>query len=101
MTILMDHEFPGNVRELQNVIEHAFVICRGAVITVRDLPEYLRPGSPEQLPEAPSLEELESRLIVSTLRKHGWNRGLAAKELGMHKTTLWRKMRRFGIEPPG
>jgi len=101
MSILLDHNYPGNIRELHNVIEHALVICRGSVITVKDLPEYLRPHEPEQLPETPSLEELESRLIVSTLRKHGWNRGLAAKELGMHKTTLWRKMKRFGIEPPG
>jgi PAS domain S-box-containing protein len=100
MAILMDHDYRGNVRELQNVIEHGFVICRGSVITVADLPEYLRPRQAEHLPETPSLEELQARLIVSTLRKHGWNRGLAAKELGMHKTTLWRKMKRFGIEAP-
>ena len=101
MAILMDHDYPGNVRELQNVIEHAFVICRGSLIRVDDLPEYLRPNERDRVPEMPSLGELESQLIVSTLRKHGWNRGLAAKELGIHKTTLWRKMKRFGIEPPG
>ena len=100
MAILMDHDYPGNVRELQNVIEHALVICRSSLIRVDDLPEHLRPNERDRVPEMPSLGELESQLIVSTLRKHGWNRGLAAKELGMHKTTLWRKIKRFGIEPP-
>jgi PAS domain S-box-containing protein len=100
MAVLLDHDYPGNVRELQNIIEHAFVLCHESVIAAGDLPDYLRPGDLEPSPKSPSLEELESRLVLSTLRKHDWNRGLAAAELGMHKTTLWRKMKRFGIEPP-
>lgn len=100
LAILMDHDFPGNVRELQNVIEHAFVLCRGGVIILDDLPDYLRPASEDRLPVVPSLEALEARLIVATLRKHGWNRTAASAELGMHKTTLWRKMKRHNIKPP-
>lgn len=100
LAILMDHDYPGNVRELQNIVEHGFVISRSSMISVDDLPEYLRPHESDRLPESPTLKDLESQLIVSILRKHGWNRGLAAKELGMHKTTLWRKMKRFGIKPP-
>jgi len=100
LAVLMDHDFPGNVRELQNVIEHAFVLCRGSIITTDDLPDYLRPAAPRSQPETSQLADLEARLIESTLRKYGWNRSRAAAELGMHKTTLWRKMKRFGIEPP-
>jgi transcriptional regulator with PAS, ATPase and Fis domain len=100
MAVLMDHDYPGNVRELQNIVEHAFVLCHGSLITASHLPEYLRPTSSQDQREFPSMDELESRLILSTLRKHEWNRGLAADELGMHKTTLWRKMKRLGIEPP-
>lgn len=100
LALLMDHDFPGNVRELQNIIEHGFVISRGSIITADDLPENLRPSEPNRIPESPSLEELESRLIIAALRKHSWNRTRTAQELGMHTTTLWRKMRRFGIQPP-
>jgi len=100
LAILMDHDYPGNIRELQNIVEHGFVISRSSIISVDDLPEYLRPRDSDRLTERPTLKDLESQLIVSILRKHGWNRGLAAKELGMHKTTLWRKMKRFGIKPP-
>jgi PAS domain S-box-containing protein len=100
LAILMDHDFPGNVRELQNVIEHAFVLCRGGMIVLDDLPDYLRPTSEDRLPVVPSLGALEARLIVATLRKHGWNRTAASAELGMHKTTLWRKMKRHNIQPP-
>ncbi len=100
LSILMNHDFPGNVRELQNVVEHAFVLCRGSIVTTDDLPEHLRPAVPQSQPDISQLAELEARLIESTLRKHGWNRGLAAEELGIHKSTLWRKMKRFGIRPP-
>ncbi len=100
MAILLDHDYPGNIRELRNIIEHAFVLSRSSVIGVDDLPDYLRPDTPTAPDDAPSLEELESRLILSALRKHNWNRGDAAAELGIHKTTLWRKMKRFGITPP-
>jgi len=100
MSILMDHDYPGNVRELQNIVEHSFVLCRGSVVGVDELPDYLRPIEGSHQPEFPSIEELESRLILSTLRKHDWNRGLTASELGMHKSTLWRKMKRFDIRQP-
>jgi PAS domain S-box-containing protein len=98
---LMQHDFPGNVRELENVIEHAFVLCRSGSIQMRHLPEHLRVGiEPIELSESSNLDELEARFIRETLRRNGWNRTAAARELGIHKTTLWRKIKRLGIELP-
>ncbi len=103
LTILMNHDFPGNVRELENIIEHAFVLCRNGVILPEHLPQHLRPESSRDLssPSAANLQEIEAHFIRECLQRHNWNRAAAARELGMHKTTLWRKMKRLGIEPPG
>jgi transcriptional regulator with PAS, ATPase and Fis domain len=99
LAILMNYNFPGNVRELQNIIEHAMVLCRGAIIRARDLPDELKPAEAAEKLEADSMDDLEAKFIVSILRKHNWNRAAAADELGVHKTTLWRKMKRLGINP--
>jgi len=103
MKILMQHEFPGNIRELENVIEYGFVICHGSVIQKEHLPaELLAAG--ESAPQPPvagtdpiarSIDE-RSRLI-EVLRQTGGNMTKAAKELGIHRTTLWRKLRRYQI----
>ncbi|MEZ5359746.1 MAG: sigma 54-interacting transcriptional regulator [Candidatus Zixiibacteriota bacterium] len=98
LSILMNHEFPGNIRELQNAIEHAFVISRGGIIEPKDLPEHLAPSKAHPAPEAKSFEELEAEFIRSLLRKHNNNRGRVAEELGIHKTTLWRKIKKYGID---
>ena len=101
MAILMQHDFPGNVRELENIIEHAFVLCRGGVIHAIHLPEHLRPERGEEgIAETKSLDELEARFIVEALRRNDWNRLATARDLGIHKTTLWRKIKRLGIELP-
>ncbi|MCK5125513.1 MAG: sigma 54-interacting transcriptional regulator [candidate division Zixibacteria bacterium] len=100
LTILMNHRFPGNVRELQNIIEHAFIISHGPFINPQDLPKKIAPEKVNPVPEASSLNELEADYIHATLRKHNWNRTKAAEELGMHKTTLWRKMKKLGISTP-
>ena len=101
MAILMQHDFPGNVRELENIIEHAFVLCRGGAIHALHLPEHLRPAQrDEAIAQTRSLDELEARYIAEALRRNGWNRIETARELGIHKTTLWRKIKRLGIELP-
>ena len=107
MDILMRYDFPGNVRELQNIIEHAFVLCPGGMIQSEHLPKTLVPESEirpavfssSPLPKSP-LVDIERRHIFEILRKNGWNRTAAARELGIHKTTLWRKIRRLGLELP-
>ena len=100
--ILLAHDYPGNVRELENIIEHAFVLCHGGIIRPEHLPDPLRPAEGGPVPPgARTLQELEARFISDALRRNGWNRLATAKELGIHKTTLWRKMKQLGIELPG
>jgi PAS domain S-box-containing protein len=96
--ILMSHEYRGNIRELENVIEHAFVLCRGTTIGVDDLPGNLQPGEKKPPARSTTFGELEAGFIMEVLRKNQWNRARTAAELGIHKTTLWRKMKKLGIE---
>ncbi len=101
LQLVMAHEFPGNVRELENIIEHAFILCQGGPINLEHLPVALRPaevGSPIQ--SISTLRDLEARFLYETLRRHGWNRTETARELGMHKTTLWRKIKQFNLNVP-
>lgn len=100
LSILMNYDYPGNIRELENIIEHAFVLCRSSIIGVNDLPNHLRPA--KSSPEAPStsFDDLEAGFIKEALRKNNWNRLKTAAQLGVHKTTLWRKMKKLGIKTP-
>ncbi len=100
LAVLMGHDFPGNIRELENVIEHAIVLCRDTVVNICDLPENLRPDERHEVPQSASLEDLEVIYITEALRRNNWNRKKTAAELGMHKTTLWRKMNKLGITLP-
>ncbi len=104
---LLEYPYPGNVRELENIIEHACVLCRGRRIELSHLPPEVRETfgrtAAGDLPDAaalPVLKSTERQLIEKTLAKHNGNRVRAAKELGLHKTTLWRKMKRYGITYP-
>lgn len=102
MQILLNYDYPGNVRELENILEHALIICREAVIQPDHLPDYVRQtksvsdASPAQIvPAAAPAPEL--RRILEALEKTGGHRHKAARELGMERTTLWRKMKKYGI----
>jgi len=98
---LMHHDFPGNVRELENILEHAHVLSTGREIEVEDLPDWLQKEVDSKQPEEPAtLEELEARFIRDVLARNSWNRTATARELGIHKTTLHRKIRRLGLELP-
>jgi len=98
LAILMHHDFAGNIRELENIIEHAFVVSRSGVIEVDDLPDNLRPHEQTAVSNTKSLNDLEARYITEALRKNDWSRRKTAEQLGMHKTTLWRKIKKLGIE---
>jgi PAS domain S-box-containing protein len=101
LQILMTHDYPGNVRELENIIEHAFILCPGGVIRPEHLPDSLRPADlSETVPPVRTLKELEARFLYDALRRNGWNRLATAKELGVHKTTLWRRIRQLGLKVP-
>ena len=104
LAILMKHDFPGNVRELENAIEHAFVVCPRGMIEPKHLPEHLAPevthetGRPATA--ATTLKEVEAQFIVSALERNGWNRSATAKQLDMDKSTLYRKIKSLGINLP-
>jgi DNA-binding NtrC family response regulator len=98
---LEGYGFPGNVRELENVIEHALVLCQGRAIELEHLPQrLLSPDRERRSPPARSLRDLEAAFIQDALERNGWNRQATARELGIHKTTLLRKIRRLGITLP-
>jgi PAS domain S-box-containing protein len=99
LSILMAHDYPGNIRELENVIEHGFVLSRGLLIGVEHLPAGLA-RHPSPPPSGASLEECQRAAILAALERNSWNRLATAKELGIHKSTLFRKIKRFGIQPP-
>ena len=111
---LMDHCWPGNVRELENAIEHAFVTCQTDEIGLFDLPTEIRmvelraascrerrfsgiEGVPEPV-QASSAKIPEQ--LQSVLEECGWNRSEAARRLGVDRTTVWRRMKQWGIEDP-
>jgi PAS domain S-box-containing protein len=103
--VLLDYDFPGNVRQLQNVVEHSVVLCRGSRIDVNSLPMELLQETPgprgrESSTGGGPLVRAEAATILQTLREYGGHRGKTARALGIDKTTLWRKMRKYGITYP-
>jgi PAS domain S-box-containing protein len=100
LSAFMGYDWPGNIRELENAIEHAFILCRGGLIGMVHLPEPLRSaaGRAARTPTGLTLEETESRVIVESLTRNQGRKTAAARELGINKTTLWRKMKRLGLE---
>jgi PAS domain S-box-containing protein len=108
LPVLMAHDFPGNIRELENIIEYAVVVCKNSLVGLEHLPDYLREragGGPNRLAkgvEQPgfSLHDMERGLLYEMLKKNHWNRKATAAQMGIHPTTLWRKMKRLNIETP-
>ncbi len=101
---LMEYDYPGNVRELENLIEHAFVLCRGGLIERHHLPPSVRgPSRDESLPgiAGMTLKAMERLLITDALRRTGGHRTAAARQLGIDPSTLFRKVKALGIKLPG
>jgi len=102
MSRLMEHDFPGNVRELENIIEQAFVLCRGGIIELHHLPPELRPASSSGNDTfgPMSIRAMEKNLIIETLGRYRGNRKKAARDLGINASTLYRKIEAMNIEVP-
>ena len=100
MARLMNHPFPGNVRELENIVEHAYIMCQGNEIQEQCLPPSVLTGWAEPCDMGAEGEGDERERIVAALRNSGGHRGRAADELGVHESTLWRKMQKHDIDFP-
>ena len=103
LKFLLEYDYPGNVRELENIIEHAFVLCREDLMGIDCLPKEItgtqgKATEPEmRTGETSLLEKAEARMIENTLKSNGGNRLQTAAALGMSRVTLWRKLRKYGI----
>jgi PAS domain S-box-containing protein len=99
-SLVMNYHFPGNIRELQNILEHAFVLCPSGMIKPQHLPPYLNQQSLQEADDGEmNLKEAERRLIEKALRKYQGNRNRAAEALGINPSTLYRKIRQYDINP--
>jgi two-component system response regulator HydG len=99
MDALTRYSWPGNVRELENVMERLVVLVRSGRVELRDLPATVRQGMTDiRLRSAPgTLQELERVRIVDALEQADGNKKLAARRLGIHRSTLYAKLRRYGL----
>lgn len=98
--ILLSYSYPGNVRELENIIERAVALAEGNVLTVKELPPDLRQYSVQTYRDWATLKEWEQRYLRKVLESTGYNTAQAAKILDLPRTTLWRKMRKYGLTKP-
>jgi len=103
-SLLRNYDFPGNVRELESIIAHAVILAEGNAIRASDLPESVQHGSTPRLAlpagdmsSVRPLEEVEADCIRNALEQLDGNQTVAAKKLGISRSTLWRKMRQYGL----
>ena len=96
IAVLLKYPFPGNVRELENAIEHAFVMCHGDEIQIGHLPQHVVSQSASNGTPHPPAEN-EKQIIRHALQRNQGNKTRAAIELGMHRSTLWRKIKTLGL----
>ena len=102
MVCLLEHDYPGNVRELENIIEQGLVLCREGLLDVQHLPAELWPFDGKGLSDSGpiSLKEMEKMIISQTLKNRKGNRTLSAQDLGIDPSTLYRKIKKLGVQTP-
>jgi PAS domain S-box-containing protein len=108
LATLLRYDYPGNIRELKNIVEYAVVLCPGGLVMPDHLPERLAPTQQRPAATAPlpptqgnlKLSELEAQQIIAALERNNYRRLKTAKELGISKTTLWRKIKQYEIKIP-
>jgi PAS domain S-box-containing protein len=107
LKVLLNYHYPGNVRELENILEHALIVCRDEEVHRKHLPDYvqtaqLRPGPEPWLDSAAVNAKADERArIVRALQRHGGHRGRTARHLGIDRSTLWRRIKRLGLDRQG
>jgi two-component system response regulator HydG len=94
---MLAHPWPGNVRELENAVERGIIICREASITTQDLSLGLILPPARSVAKGWTLKELERGYILNALERHGGNQAKAARELGIGRNTLWRRLKEYGL----
>jgi transcriptional regulator with PAS, ATPase and Fis domain len=103
LNFLLAYDYPGNIRELENIMEHAFVLCKNDLIVLDCLPKEFvgmpreRGKSDFAIKGKSPLDEVEAKLIRDALKRNEENRIKTAGDLAMSRVTLWRKMRKYGL----
>jgi len=101
MRMLIDYVWPGNVRELENSIERATILAKGTLIDVSDLPSSITASQTSLKAESrPTLIENEKNLVLNVLEECHWNKTEAAMRLGISRSTLYEKLKKFRITTP-
>lgn len=103
LSLLMAHDWPGNIRELGNTVEHAFILCNEENINISHLPEELKThpaGRKSKAGIRAAHEILDIQSIQASLKRNNYNRLATAKDLGIHKTTLFRRIKKLGLALP-
>jgi len=106
LAILMRYDYPGNIRELENIVEYSFILCEGGYIQPQHLPEpfaagFEQPASRAVQDDGPqTLEEIEKQAIILSLERNRWRKMATCRELAISKDTLRRKIERYGIHNP-
>lgn len=102
--VLLRYHYPGNIRELENIVEHAFILCSQGDITTDHLPEYIFSANTSVGQSNASIDSIrnssEEEAIIKALQRNDFNRLATARDLGMHKTTLFRKIKKYNIHLP-
>jgi len=99
LQVFMSHDFPGNIRELENIIEHAFVLGSEGYIKLKHLPGFLSslPSNLSEDKDSDPVKSAQIKLITDALSRNNYNRSAAAKYLGIHKSTLFRRIKKLGM----
>jgi DNA-binding NtrC family response regulator len=101
LSLLMAYDWPGNIRELENVIERASILCPGDEIKIEHLPDEIISSSPPKNSDMRTARTLlEKEIILTALQQNKFDPIKTAKSLGIHKTTLYRKLKKLNIPLP-